>query len=311
MQKHSQEAPTDAVPGNLVDRIAPTLTQPYLRLARYDRPIGAWLLFWPCAWALTLAMTSSEVGVGHVGLLLLLGVGAILMRGAGCCWNDIIDQDIDREVHRSQARPLASGVLSRRDAVVFLLLQLAAAFLILLQFNSFTILLCLAAMPLVFFYPFAKRVTSLPQLFLGLTFAWGALAGWSAVNASLALPAVILYVGCVAWIIGYDTIYAHQDSDDDALLGLGSSALFWGEGSRTAVAVCYSVAFLALMLAAWLSASGWLFYLCAPFIAAHFIWQVERLDVGDSDLCLRLFRSNRELGGLVFLALLLGAWSAV
>ena len=305
--------PPDAAAGNLVDRLAPPGLRPYLRLARLDRPIGAWLLFWPCAWSLALALTPPEAPAfssRHLWLLLLLALGSLLMRGAGCSWNDFVDRDIDRQVRRSRARPLAAGSLAPGAALAFLALQLLAAFAILLQFNAFTMLLCLAAVPLVCFYPFAKRVTSLPQLFLGIAFGWGALAGWSAVAGSLAWPALFLYVACIAWIIGYDTIYAMQDKEDDALLSLGSGALLWGEAGRGAVAVCYGIAFLALLAAAWLAGSGWLLYACLPLVAAHFLWQVACLDTRDAALCLRLFQSNRGLGGLVLLALAGGAWSA-
>ena len=293
--------------------LLPAGLQPYLRLARFDRPIGSWLLFWPCAWSLVLALTPPNAPAfspHQIWLLLLLAFGSLLMRGAGCSWNDLVDRDIDRQVRRSRSRPLAAGSLTPKAALVFLGLQLLAALAILLQFNTFTILLCLAVMPLVCFYPFAKRITSLPQLFLGITFGWGALVGWSAVAGSLAWPALLLYVACIAWIIGYDTIYAMQDKEDDALLSLGSSALLWGEASRGAVAVCYAIAFLALFGAAYLAGSGWLLHVCMALVAGHFIWQVARLDARDPALCLRLFQSNRDLGGLVLLALAGGAWSA-
>ena len=313
MQNLHFATPPDAAGKNLVDRFAPAGLQPYLRLARLDRPIGSWLLFWPCAWSLVLALTPSDAPAfspHHLWLLLLLALGSVFMRGAGCSWNDFIDRDIDRKVQRSHSRPLAAGSLAPGAALAFLALQLLAAFVIVLQFNIFTIFLCLAVMPLVCFYPFAKRITPLPQLFLGITFGWGALAGWSAVAGSLAWPVLFLYAACIAWIIGYDTIYAMQDKEDDALLSLGSSALLWGEASRRAVAVCYGVAFLALLGAAYLAGSGALFYACLPLIGAHFVWQVARLDTQDPALCLRLFQSNRELGCLVLLALAGGLWSA-
>lgn len=305
--------PPDADARNLVDRLAPVRLLPYLRLARFDRPIGSWLLFWPCAWSFALAFAlpeAPEFSLHHAWLFSLLALGSWLMRGAGCSWNDLVDRDIDRQVQRSQVRPLAAGSLTSKAALVFLALQLLVAFVILLQFNGFTIILCLAAMPLVCFYPFAKRFISLPQLFLGITFNWGALAGWSAIENSLAAPALVLYIACIAWIIGYDTIYALQDKEDDAFLGLGSSALFWGEASRIAVAMCFVIAFSGWVCAGYLAGSGWLFYVCLPLVAAHFAWQIVRLDIHDSHLCLRLFQSNRELGFLVLLAIAAGAWSA-
>lgn len=312
MQHPDSTVPSDSVAKNLVSRLAPPSLQPYLRLARFDRPIGAWLLFWPCAWSFALAFTPPSGPVlssYHAWLLLLLALGSLIMRGAGCCWNDFVDRDIDRQVHRSRSRPLAAGFLAPKAAFIFLALQLVIAFVILLQFNTFTIVLCLAAMPLVFFYPFVKRITSLPQFFLGVTFSWGALVGWSAITNSLAAPSIALYLACIAWIIGYDTIYALQDKEDDALLGLGSSALFWGEASRNAVAACFGTAIIGLLGAGYLAGIGWPFYVCMLLVAAHFFWQVVRLDLHDSGLCLRLFHSNRDLGCLVFIAIVSGAWS--
>ena len=246
----------------------------------------------------------------HVGILLLLGLGALLMRGAGCSWNDILDRNIDKQVDRSKSRPLAAGSISLTQAFAFLFAQLAIAFVVLLQFNFFTVALALLVMPLVIFYPLAKRVTYMPQLVLGFTFAWGALVGWSAVTGTLAIAPFILYAGCIAWTVGYDTIYAHQDSRDDAMLGLGSSALLWGESSRIAVGVCYVIAAVALVLAAVFAGSGWMFYACMPLIIAHLLWQLIRFDSEDASACSRVFRSNRDLGALVTLALALGAWSA-
>ena len=310
----NQHAETSSVArDNLAVRIAPVRARPFLKLARYDKPIGTWLLFFPCAWAFVLAITSigvSQFSIQYAGILLLLGLGAVLMRGAGCSWNDILDRDIDKQVHRSKTRPLADGSISLAQAVMFLVAQLVIAFIVLLQFNFFTVLLALAAVPLVIFYPFAKRVTRMPQFVLGVTFAWGALAGWSAVTGALALAPVILYIGCIAWTVGYDTVYAHQDSHDDAILGLGSSALLWGESSRVAVGICYAIAASALALAAALAGSGWMFYACIPLIVAHLLRQLVRFDSGDASACLRVFQSNRDLGALVTLALALGAWSA-
>ena len=313
MQNQHAETP-NASRGNLAMRIAPARAKPFLELARYDKPIGTWLLFFPCAWAFVLAMTSigvSKLSIQHVGILLLLGLGAVLMRGAGCSWNDILDRNIDREVERSKSRPLASQSISLTQAFVFLFAQLVAAFIVLLQFNFFTVALALVVVPLVIFYPFAKRVTRMPQLVLGITFAWGALVGWSAITGTLALAPVILYIGCIAWTVGYDTIYAHQDSRDDAILGLGSSALLWGESSRLAICICYFIAASALALAAAFAGSGWMFYACMLLIIAHLLWQLIRFNSDDASACLRVFQSNRDLGALVTFALVLGAWSAI
>ena len=312
MQNQHAEPP-NAARDNIAMRIAPARARPFLELARHDKPIGTWLLFFPCAWAFVLAITSvgaSQLSMRHVGIFVLLGLGAVLMRGAGCSWNDILDRNIDKQVHRSKSRPLATGSISLTQAFAFLFAQLAVAFVVLLQFNLFTVVLALVVVPLVVFYPFAKRVTQMPQIVLGFTFAWGALVGWSAVTGALALAPVLLYIGCIAWTVGYDTIYAHQDSRDDAILGLGSSALLWGESSRIAVGVCYFIAAGALVLAAVLSGSGWMFYACMPLIIAHLLWQLVRFDSEDASACSRVFRSNRDLGALVTLALALGAWSA-
>ena len=212
MQNQHAE-PSIPARGSLAMRIAPARARPFLELARSDKPIGTWLLFFPCAWAFVLAITSvgvSQLSMRHVGILLLLGLGALLMRGAGCSWNDILDRNIDKQVDRSKSRPLAAGRISLTQAVAFLFAQLAVAFIVLLQFNPFTVKLALIVMPLVAFYPLAKQVTQMPQIFLGFTFAWGALVGWGAVTGTLAIAPFILYIGCIAWTVGYDTIYAHQ-----------------------------------------------------------------------------------------------------
>src|SRR5262245_6657999 len=231
MQHHPARI-ADAPAGNWVDRYAPAEWRPYLKLARFDRPIGAWLLLFPCWWSLALA----ELQLGRLypspWSLILFAIGAFVMRGAGCTYNDIVDRDYDARVSRTAARPIPSGQVSVARAALFAVCLSLVGFLVLVQFNTFTIWLGVASLGFVAVYPFMKRFTSWPQLVLGLTFKWGALVGWSSVHGSLALPAIALYAGCVLWTIGYDTIYAHQDKEDDALLGLKSTALRFGDATQ-------------------------------------------------------------------------------
>jgi 4-hydroxybenzoate polyprenyltransferase len=283
-----------------IDRI-PNRLRPYAVLARWDRPIGTWLLLWPCWWAVALAP-----GWPDLRLLALFAIGAVAMRGAGCVINDLADRDLDARVERTRNRPLASGRLSMRQAVAFLVVQLLVGLLVLLSFNSFTILLGFASMPLVIAYPFMKRITWWPQAFLGLTFNWGALVGWSAVTGDLAAPALVLYVAGFLWTLGYDTIYAHQDKVDDALIGVKSSARWLGAATPRWLWIFYAGALVLIGVAGRLVDLGPGFYLMLIGAGAHFAWQVRTLDLDDPRSCLVRFRSNREFGWLVFLALLAG-----
>jgi 4-hydroxybenzoate polyprenyltransferase len=283
-----------------IDRL-PERLRPYAVLARWDRPIGTWLLLWPCWWAVALAP-----GWPDLRLLALFAIGAVAMRGAGCVINDLADRDLDARVERTRHRPLASGRLSIRRAVAFLGVQLLVGLLVLLSFNSFTILLGFASMPLVIAYPFMKRITWWPQAFLGLTFNWGALVGWSAVTADLAAPALVLYVAGFLWTLGYDTIYAHQDKVDDALIGVKSSARWLGAATPRWLWIFYAGALVLIGVAGGLVDMGPGFYLLLIGAGAHLAWQVRTLDLDDPRSCLVRFRSNREFGWLVFLALLAG-----
>jgi 4-hydroxybenzoate polyprenyltransferase len=283
-----------------VDRL-PERLRPFAVLARWDRPIGTWLLLWPCWWAVALAP-----GWPDPELLLLFALGAVAMRGAGCVINDLADRDLDARVERTRHRPLASGQLTTAQAVAFLVLQFLVGLLILLSFNRFTILLGFASMPLVIAYPFMKRITWWPQAFLGLTFNWGALVGWSAVTGDLAAPALTLYAAGFLWTLGYDTIYAHQDKVDDALIGVKSSARFLGAATPRWLWHFYAAALALIGVAGWLAATGPGFYLVLALAGAHLAWQVHTLDLDDHRSCLLRFRSNREFGALVFLALLAG-----
>ncbi|MBN2361462.1 MAG: 4-hydroxybenzoate octaprenyltransferase [Deltaproteobacteria bacterium] len=283
-----------------VDRL-PEGLRPFAVLARWDRPIGTWLLLWPCWWALALAP-----GWPDLRLLALFAIGAVAMRGAGCVINDLADRDLDARVERTRHRPLASGELTIGQALAFLALQLLVGLLVLLSFNPSTILLGFASLPLVIAYPFMKRITWWPQAFLGLTFNWGALVGWSAVTGDLAAPALTLYVAGFFWTLGYDTIYAHQDKVDDALIGVKSSARWLGDATPRWLWIFYGVALLLIGVAGWLAGMRLGFFLVLVAAGVHLAWQVRTLDLDDVGSCLVRFRSNREFGWLVFLALLAG-----
>ena len=293
--------------GNWVDTSAPAWLRPYLRLTRLDRPIGWWLLLMPCWWSAALAaIPAGRWGPDPLHVLLFL-IGAVVMRGAGCTWNDLVDRDIDARVERTRSRPIPSGQVSVRAAVVFLVLQALVGLVVLLQFNRFAIIAGIASLALIAIYPFMKRVTYWPQIFLGLAFSWGALMGWAAAFGRLDAPAYLLYAGSIAWVIHYDTIYAHQDREDDALLGLKSTALLFGANTKPALALFSALAVVLIGLAGWTAGAGLVFALGLAAFAAHLAWQIGRLDVADPALCLRLFKSNRDAGLILFAALILDA----
>ena len=302
--------PADAVPHSWVDG-APQLVQPYLRLMRLDRPIGAELLFLPCIFGLAVGAAVQHRGfasAGDLALPALFGLGSIVMRGAGCTYNDIVDRDIDAKVARTRGRPIPSGAVGVRAAWIFLALQCATGLVILLQLNPFSIALGSGSLVLIALYPFMKRVTWWPQAWLGLTFNWGALLGFSAETGSLALPAWLLYAGCFFWTLGYDTIYAHQDAEDDALVGVKSTARLFGAHSRPWIAAFYACAIACIGAAMWFStARTWTLFLLAP-AGLHFLWQVRRLDQGDTTRCLTIFRSNRDTGLLIGAALVTASY---
>jgi 4-hydroxybenzoate polyprenyltransferase len=292
--------------GNWVDRRAPAWARPYLRLARLDRPIGAWLLLLPCWWSAGLAAVAAREPV-NVRHLLLFFIGAFVMRGAGCTWNDIVDRDLDARVERTRSRPIPSGQVSVRAAAAFLLLQALVGLAVLLQFNGFTILVGFASLAVVAIYPFMKRITYWPQIVLGLAFSWGALMGWPAIFGRLDGPAYLLYAGAIAWVIGYDTVYAHQDREDDALIGVKSTALLFGEHTKPLLAVFYTLAVALLALAGWSAGTGVAFALGLLAFAAHLSWQIRRLDIADPELCLMIFKSNRDAGLILFAGFVLDA----
>jgi 4-hydroxybenzoate polyprenyltransferase len=288
--------------GNWVDRWAPSRAQPYLRLARADRPIGSWLLLLPCWWSTALATIAAREPWADWKLLLLFAIGAVAMRGAGCTWNDILDRKLDASVERTRSRPIPSGQVSAKSAFVFLLALSLAGLCVLLQLNRFAILTGIASLAIVALYPLAKRVTNFPQAVLGLAFSWGALMGWAAVFGRLDPPAFLLYAGSICWVVAYDTIYAHQDREDDALIGVGSTALFFGERTKPVIAVFYAATVILIGLAGYSAGAGIVFAAGILLFALHLAWQVKSIDIDDPALCLRIFRSNRDAGLILFAA---------
>ena len=277
----------------------PRRVRPYASLMRLDRPIGTWLLYWPCAWSVALA----GVG-GRWDLFLWLALGAIAMRSAGCVYNDIVDRDLDRQVERTRLRPLASRRVSLRSAWLLIALLSLIGLAVLVQLRWVSALLALASLAPVAAYPFMKRITWWPQAWLGLVFSWGALVGWPAVTGSLALAPILLWFGSIAWVVGYDTLYAIQDMEDDALVGVKSSARRLGGKAPLGIAIFYALALAFWGAAVWTVRPDWLALIALIPAALHLVNQAIRADPSDGDLALRLFRSNRTCGLLVFLAML-------
>jgi len=293
----------DAVSGNWVDRRAPNWLKPYGRLARWDRPIGWWLLLWPCWWSAALAAGHAGNTVPDPWHLLLFLIGAIAMRGAGCTYNDLVDRDFDGMVERTRSRPIPAGQVTVSQAKTFMAAQALVGLLVLLQFNWFTVALGAASLLIVAVYPFMKRITDWPQSVLGLAFSWGALMGWAALFGRLDLAPVALYFGGFLWTIGYDTIYAHQDKEDDALIGVRSTArlfahhtAYWVSGLYAGAVTLFAVAFV-------LAGAGPLAFAGLVLAALHLGWQIARLDIDDAAQCLKLFRANRDTGWIIFAGL--------
>jgi 4-hydroxybenzoate polyprenyltransferase len=298
---HGQDPLSDIPPFTWIDRWLPRASLPYARLARLDRPIGTWLLLLPGWWAMTLA----DFGRPHLQLGLLFLVGAIVMRGAGCTYNDIVDRDIDAKVARTRGRPLPSGQVTLRAAWMFLGAQLLIGLAVLIQLNRYAIGVGLCSLVLVFTYPFMKRITFWPQAWLGLTFNWGVLAGWAAARGRMDRPALLLYAAGFFWTLGYDTIYAHQDKEDDALAGVKSSALALGAATRPAVAVFYIATMALIVMALEPFAPGRATRLALIAASGHLLWQVSTLKIDDPANCLARFRSNRDFGFLILAAMAL------
>ncbi|MBN9249497.1 MAG: 4-hydroxybenzoate polyprenyltransferase [Mesorhizobium sp. 61-13] len=317
--KAAQGRVADAPSGHWVYRVLPRWLWPYAQLARWDRPIGWQLLLWPCWWSAALAATAYARPTDAILTLLpqpytlvLFLIGAIAMRGAGCTYNDIVDENIDVAVERTRSRPLPSGKVTRRQAWTFLVIQALIGLGVLLQFNSFAVGLGISSLVIVAIYPFMKRFTDWPQLVLGLAFSWGALMGWANEFGDIDAPAIMLYIGSILWVIGYDTIYAHQDKEDDAIVGVRSTARLFGDNTKAWLAglyagalMCFAVAFAnaqaPVPVMAGLIAAG-----------AHMARQISMLDIDNPDQCLRLFKSNNQVGWLIFLGIVGGAaWAAL
>ena len=317
--KKAQGRVADAPSDHWVYRALPRMAWPYAQLARWDRPIGWWLLLWPCWWSLALAASAdAKPGAALFDVLpspwylALFLIGAVVMRGAGCTYNDIVDRDIDDQVDRTRSRPLPSGKVTTRQAIAFVVIQALIGLIVLLQFNGFAIMVGIASLAIVAIYPFMKRITNWPQLVLGFAFSWGALMGWAATFGDLDWAPIYLYAGSILWVIGYDTIYAHQDKEDDALVGVRSTARLFGDHTKVWLIALYGGALL--------------FFVCAfafarvpmPALAglvaagAHMARQIRTLDINNPDQCLRLFQSNSVVGWLIFLGLLGGGvWASV
>jgi 4-hydroxybenzoate polyprenyltransferase len=292
--------------GNWVDGFAPRFSRPYLRLARLDRPIGSWLLLMPCWWSVGLA-GMHEGRFPSLWHIVLFFIGAFAMRGAGCTWNDLVDRNLDGLVERTRSRPIPSKQVTIVQATTFMLAQALVGLLVLIQFNHFTVVTGFASLLVVVIYPFMKRITYWPQIFLGLAFSWGALMGWPAAFGRLDWPALVLYAGSICWVIGYDTIYAHQDREDDLLIGIKSTALLFGERTQPMLTSFYAAAVVLIAGAGLMAGGGISFTIGLVAFAAHLAWQVTRLDIDDPQHCLMLFKSNRDAGLILFGAMLIDA----
>lgn len=298
--------------GNWVDRRLPAVVRPYARLARLDRPIGTWLLYAPCLWGLALgwqaigAPATLDDAITMLGFVALFGLGAIVMRGAGCTVNDLWDRKLDAQVSRTADRPIASGAVSPLRALIFLAVQMAIGLAVLLMLNGTCFILGVLVLALVFSYPLAKRVTDWPQAVLGLTFNWGALMGYAAITDTVAWPAIVAYIAGFFWTLGYDTVYAHQDKTDDAIVGVRSSALFLGERTGAALIAFYAITIGLLAFAGWLAELRWFVYPALALAAAHFAWQIRTVDIDEPKRCLAIFKSNRDAGLLIALAFAAG-----
>jgi len=295
----------DAVREHWADRLLPRAVRPYARLARLERPIGWWLLLLPGWWAIAMAQTASGSGVANLWYLALFLVGAVVMRGAGCTFNDIVDRDFDAAVARTRSRPIPSGQVSVGQAKMFMIALSLTGFLVLMQFNWFAVSLGVLSLATVAVYPFMKRFTYWPQVFLGIAFNWGALLGWAAVRGELELPAILMYLGGISWTLAYDTIYAHQDKEDDLAIGIKSTALKFGAATPKWLVLFFGLTFILLFASGFYAGTGIIFYTGLAAAALHAAWQLARLDVDDPDRCLMLFRSNRNFGLIVFAGIIL------
>jgi 4-hydroxybenzoate polyprenyltransferase len=302
--KASDQAPADAVPGHWVERWLPAGWRPYARLSRLDRPIGTWLLLLPGWWAIALARPE-QAPFDH-WLVVLFGIGALVMRGAGCTFNDIVDRDFDGKVERTRLRPIPSGQVSAAQAWIWLVAQALIGFIILIQMNALAIALGVLSLGLIAIYPFMKRYTWWPQFFLGLAFNWGAVLGYAAVSGRLDWITLLLYASGIVWTLGYDTVYALQDKEDDALIGVKSTARLFGNHARLWIAGFYGLTMMGLAAVGLMAALDWPYWAGLGLAALHFAWQVVTLKPDDSADCLTKFRANRDTGLILFAAFLLG-----
>ena len=293
--------------GNWVDTRAPLWSRPYFRLSRFDRPIGSWLLLMPCWWSAALAAGIAHDIRSFRSSSRYFSSAPSSMRGAGCTWNDITDRHLDARVERTRSRPIPAGQVTVVQALVFMLLQALIGLAVLLQFNRFAVFTGVASLLIVAIYPFMKRITWWPQVVLGLAFSWGALMGFAVTLERIDLTALTLYAGSISWVIGYDTIYAHQDAEDDALIGIKSTARLFGARTHVALAVFYALAVVLVGVALALAGARWFAWIGLAAFAAHLISQIIRLDIGDPALCLRIFKSNRDAGLWLFAGLLADA----
>ena len=323
MIKNEQDRVSDAPDDNWVYLVLPPSVWPYAQLARWDRPIGWWLLLWPCWWSLALALgvlfqnpanwelvLGLAFAIGAFFLLFLLG--AIFMRGAGCAYNDFIDVEIDKKVERTASRPIPSGRVTRKQTAYFVIIQALLGLVCLLilcvggpfSFNSFAFYLGISSLGIVALYPFAKRITNWPQFVLGLAFSWGALMGWAIIFGSLSASSLLLYAGSVLWVIGYDTIYAHQDREHDALVGVRSTARLFGDKTKLALLILYSATLVLFGMAFMEAEISWPAYIGLVLGGGHMLWQINSLNIDDADKCLALFQSNSKFGWIIFAGLI-------
>ena len=275
--------------------------QIFIQLTRLNKPIGFLLLFWPCAWGLTLAYYFSGETNLYLKHILLFFLGSVLMRSAGCIFNDIVDRDLDKKVQRTRERPIASGKVSVSEAFIYIVFLCLVAFLILLQFNWLTIVLGISSIVLAFAYPFMKKITYWPQLFLGLTFNWGIIMGWTSITNSISTEPVILYLAAIFWTLGYDTIYGLQDIRDDEIIGVKSTSIKFKNNVKIFVGTCYSMCvFLILIMFFTMEINKYLLLLIIPFIVS-FVYQVKIFKVFNSESCLLAFKNNNLIGSLIFI----------
>lgn len=303
-----KKAPEDTVKQNWVNKMSPDFAWGYLQLMRADRPIGTWLLLWPCLWSIMLASHyyGETALIPNLKLMILFTIGAFVMRGAGCVVNDLWDREADAMVERTKGRPLPSRRVSVFGAFIFLSILCLIGLMILLQLNLFTIYLGASSLILIVIYPLMKRITYWPQLILGFTFNWGALLGWAAVSGEIKLPAIILYSAGIFWTLGYDTIYAHQDKEDDIKVGVKSTALKFGNNTLNWLVGFYFLCFSLILLSGYLSKFSLLFYAAMIVAGGQLFYQLKTLEIDNRELCLKLFKSNHHFGALVFLSLFIG-----